>query len=133
MEFLGFVAGVRHLAAAWAIAAGSGVANPKIVPDIFHLLRGGGSLDDLLQLEGTRYSIMHWNDLPTTPSPTEQTDSDRVMPGDGFVDLARAARNLQKVGYSGPISLELFHPGLWEQDPLTVARLGLDRMRAVFE
>ena len=38
MEFLGFVAGVRHLAAAWAIAAGSGVANPKIVPDIFHLL-----------------------------------------------------------------------------------------------
>ena len=133
MEFLGFVAGVRSLSAAWAIALGSGVAEPTIVPDVYHLLRGGGTLDDLLQLDGSRYAIVHWNDLPARPPPTEQTDADRVMPGEGVVDLGRVVRNLHAVGYGGPISLELFNPDLWQQDPLAVARRGLDRMRAAFE
>lgn len=133
MEFLGFVAGVRNLASAWAIAVGSGVPDPTIVPDVYHLLRGGGTLDDLLQLDGSRYAIMHWNDLPASPPPAEQADADRVLPGEGVVDLARVARNLDSVGYSGPISLELFNPGLWRQDPVAVARLGLERMRASFD
>ena len=54
MEFLGFVDGVKNVATAWAIAAGTGTPRAKatIVADVFHMMRGGGSIDDLLNDQG---------------------------------------------------------------------------------
>ena len=40
---------------------------------------------------------------------------------------------LREIQYRGPISLELFNETLWQQDPLEVARIGLDKMRQVVE
>ena len=37
------------------------------------------------------------------------------------------------VGYTGVISLELFNPSYWEQDPAEVARIGLEKMQAVID
>ena len=34
-------------------------------------------------------------------------------------------------GYTGVISLELFNPNYWEQDPLEVAKIGLEKMKSV--
>jgi 2-keto-myo-inositol isomerase len=56
-----------------------------------------------------------------------------VMIGDGIADLPRVIANLRRIGYRGPLSLELFNPTLWEQDPAEVARIGLERMRALTE
>lgn len=129
MEFLGFVQGIRNVAAAWAIAAGTGDPDATIVADVFHMMRGGGTVDDLLMIDGRRMAIFHINDLPPVPPPTEQTDGDRVMLGAGIADLSRTLKNLAEIGYSGPLSLELFNPELWDQDPLDVARRGRDRLR----
>ena len=131
MEFLGFVQGVHTLESARIIAEGKGDPEAKIVADVFHLLRGGGSIDDLLQMPGDRMAIFHINDLPASPPATQQTDSDRVMIGDGVADLPRVIENLRTIGYNGPLSLELFNPRLWEADPVSVCRDGLDRMRAL--
>src|SRR5262249_31747990 len=62
MEFLGFVDGVNDLATAWKIATGRGEPGTTIVADVFHLLRGGGSVDDLLQVSGDRIACFHIND-----------------------------------------------------------------------
>jgi sugar phosphate isomerase/epimerase len=40
---------------------------------------------------------------------------------------------LKDAGYAGVISLELFNPNYWEQDPAEVAGIGLEKMRAVVE
>jgi sugar phosphate isomerase/epimerase len=133
MEFLGFVDGVKTVASAKAIAFGTKAPEATIVADVFHMIRGGGSVDDLLQLKGPELACFHINDVPATPDPLTQTDADRVMLNEGIADLPRVIANLRSIGYSGPISLELFNRTLWEQDPTDVARRGLERIRALVE
>jgi 2-keto-myo-inositol isomerase len=55
------------------------------------------------------------------------------MPGQGHLDLRRMLKLLKQVGYNRWLSLELFREDLWAQDPRTVARQGLEAMRAVVE
>ena len=40
---------------------------------------------------------------------------------------------VKDAGYTGVISLELFNPNYWEQDPAEVARIGLEKMQAVID
>jgi 2-keto-myo-inositol isomerase len=133
MEFLGFVEGVKDVASALAIAEGCGEPDATVVADVFHMVRGGGSIDDLLLLSGDRLANFHINDVPASPPPLQQTDADRVLPGDGTVDLPRVVANLRTIGYRGPVSLELFNRALWEQDPMEVCRVGLDRLRGLLD
>jgi len=133
MEFLGFVDGIKNVASAWAIAAGTGDPRATVVADVFHMMRGGGSIDDLLTLTGDQVACFHINDLPADPNPLIQKDEDRVMVGDGIADLPRVIANLRSIGYSGPLSLELFNSRLWAQDPLHVAKTGLERIRDLVE
>ena len=133
MEFLGFVDGIKNVATAWAIASGCGERGATVVADVFHMIRGGGSVDDLLLLDGDRLSCFHINDLPAEPDPRTQTDADRVMVGEGIADLHRVIANLRAIGYRGPLSLELFNPELWSRDPARVVADGISRMKALVE
>ncbi len=133
MEFLGFVDGVKNVATAWAIASGTGDPRATVVADVFHMIRGGGSVDDLLQLAGDRLANFHINDVPADPDPLKQTDYDRVMVGDGIANLAKVIANLRSIGYHGPLSLELFNRDLWECDPEMVVTRGLERIRSLGE
>jgi sugar phosphate isomerase/epimerase len=133
MEFLGFVAGIKDVASAKTIADGSGDPDATVVADVFHMIRGGGSVDDLLLLDGAKLANFHVNDVPASPDPLTQTDADRVLPGDGIADLHRVFTNLRTIGYRGPLSLELFNLALWEADPLELAVRGLERVRAFAE
>ena len=60
----------------------------------------------------------------------EQTDADRVYSGDGILNLGQMLSILEDAGYAGVISLELFNPNYWEQDPTEVARIGLEKMKS---
>jgi 2-keto-myo-inositol isomerase len=131
MEFLGFVDGVKNVDTAWAIASATGHPRATVVADVFHMIRGGGTVDDLLNVDGDQLACFHINDLPTSPDPLVQKDEDRVMVGDGIADLPRVITNLRAIGYRGPLSLELFNRGLWEQDPRDVITMGLERIRAL--
>ena len=53
--------------------------------------------------------------------------------GDGTFDLRRYLELLLATGYEGFLSLELFREDLWKQDPVDVAREGLEKMRQVVE
>ena len=133
MEFLGFVDGVKNVASAWRIASGAGHPRATVVADVFHMMRGGGSIDDLLTLKGADLACFHINDLPPEPDPLTQKDEDRVMVGDGIADLPRVIANLRAIGYRGPLSLELFNRRLWAEDPFLVVQRGLERIRALVE
>ena len=45
--------------------------------------------------------------------------------------LAKIFGDLRAIGFRGMLSLELFNRGLWKQDPLRVARTGLDKLKAL--
>ena len=55
------------------------------------------------------------------------------MPGDGQIDLHAEVKALKQIGYNGTVSLELFNEEWWARDPRETLKIGLDRMRELFE
>jgi sugar phosphate isomerase/epimerase len=102
----------------------------SILLDLFHLYKGGSGFNSLRMLNGNALGIFHMNDYPAQPPRETVTDADRVYPGDGVAPLDTVLRNLHAIGFRGPLSLELFNRRYWQQDPLTVARTGLEKLRA---
>jgi sugar phosphate isomerase/epimerase len=103
------------------------------VHDPFHIFRGGGSIESIGKLKPEQIAIFHFNDAPVHPPRARQSDADRVMPGDGHLDLKRILQLLRQIGYNRWLSLELFREDLWAKNPRDVAREGLEKMRAVAE
>ncbi len=133
MEYLGFAEDVNSMADALRIVEGCGHAEGTIVLDPFHDFRGGAGCEDIARLTASQIAVCHFNDAPAAPPAAEQQDPDRVLPGDGIIDLRRFVTLLDKIGYDRWVSLELFRSDLWERDAEEVARLGLAKMRAVCE
>lgn len=133
MEFLGFVQQLNTIEDALDVMTRADDPDATTVVDPFHIFRGGGSVESLVKLTGRQIAVSHFNDVPVTPARELQHDKDRVMPGDGQFDLRRYLDLLRQIGYNRFLSLELFREDLWAQDPVEVARAGLEKMRSVVE
>ena len=131
VEVWGFSATLGRLGEAALVAMESGHPRACILPDVYHLHKGGSSLRGLEFLEGSAMHLFHLNDYPADPPRAEISDAHRVYPGDGVAPLPEILRTLRKNGYRGMLSLELFNRDYWRQDALTVARTGLEKMKAV--
>jgi 2-keto-myo-inositol isomerase len=107
--------------------------HPKacVLPDVYHLYRGGSDFQGLKLLSGTAVQVFHINDYPAEPARETIRDSHRVYPGDGVAPLKEVLRDLRLAGFHGFLSLELFNESYWKQDALTVAKTGLEKMKAV--
>ena len=133
MEFLGFVDGVNQIKDAWQVVTEADDPDGTIIMDVFHIYKGGSPLDDLRKIPGDKMSIFHFNDAPDSPPIEQQTDANRVHPGDGVAPLGEMLKIIRESGYQGVISLELFNPSYWEQDPKEVARIGLEKTKAALK
>ena len=131
LEFVGFFKGISRLGQAVAIGIDANERDACVVADTFHLYRGGSGFNGIRHLNGDFIAVLHWNDAPASPPRQEQRDADRVYPGDGVLPLAQLLGDLRDIGYRGCLSLELFNRTYWKQDPLTVARTGIEKIRAV--
>jgi len=129
-EFVGFLKGVNRLGLAAAIALDADDADACLICDTFHLYRGGSGFHGLRRLAAGFIADFHWNDVPPDPPRERLGDEHRIYPGDGILPLRQALRDLAAIGYSGPLSLELFNREHWQQDPADVAKTGLAKMRA---
>lgn len=132
MEYISIFQSVRTLNEAWWIVQqASPEAGATLVVDAFHTWNSGGTLADLQQVDISRIPHYHIDDAPPAPGRPagQQTDADRVLPGDGVIDLKSELRLLRDGGYTGAISLELFNAELWAKDPNDVLRRGIERMR----
>jgi len=78
-----------------------------------------------------RLALVHLNDAPGKP-PREIEDADRVLPGEGVIQLKTLIAALNAGKYGGPWSLETFNPGYWKEDPEDVAHRGYAAVDAVF-
>lgn len=133
MEYLGFARQINTIADALQIVRGCRHEAATIVLDPFHDYRGGGGHEDIAKLDPGQIAVCHFNDAPASPPAAQQSDPDRVMPGEGVVPLRRFISLLDQIGYDRWLSLELFREDLWKMDPLQVARQGLAAMRSVCE
>lgn len=130
VEVWGFSANLNRLGEAALIALESGHPDASILCDVYHLYKGGSPSEGLTLLKGDRLPVFHVNDYPNI-APSEITDADRVYPGDGIAPLGRILRNLHYSGFRGFLSLELFNEEYDKEDPLTVAKTGLEKLKLV--
>ena len=119
-EFLGF-ADCPLNTPALAGRAVDGMPGVDVVLDSCHWhASGGGSLDGF---PIDRLAVVHLNDAPAKP-PADLEDADRLLPGEGVIDLARLVSELRARGFAGPWSVETFNPLHWSAEPDAVAREG---------
>jgi sugar phosphate isomerase/epimerase len=100
---------------------------------VFHLFRGGSGFNCLELVNGKVIEIIHMNDYPASKPAEEQTDSDRVYPGDGAAPLKQILQDLKNMGGTKVLSLELFNKTYWKQDALLVAKTGLQKMKQLVD
>jgi 2-keto-myo-inositol isomerase len=120
-EFLGFGwCSVRTPRAALEIIQNVNRENVGLTIDTAHFYGGGGLMSELNQLDPKRIFAFHLDDLEDTPKEAI-TDSTRLLPGLGVVPLEDICGRLERIGYSGPCSIELFRPEYWNWEPQELA------------
>ncbi|HEX5471788.1 MAG TPA: sugar phosphate isomerase/epimerase [Lacipirellulaceae bacterium] len=130
-ELWGFSKTLTRLGQAAMVAIESGHSEACVLPDVYHLYKGGSEFTGLDLLSRAAVHILHMNDYPAKPPRAVIKDSDRVYPGDGIAPLADVLRSLRAIGFDGYLSIELFNPTYWRQDPHEVARTALRKMKAL--
>lgn len=99
--------------------------------DVFHVYKSGVGFAGLRLLNGRAMHVLHINDYPADPPREKATDADRVYPGDGVAPLPAILGDLHAAGFRGALSLELFNREYWKQEAATVAKTGLEKIKAV--
>lgn len=130
VEVWGFSRTLGRLGEAALVAIDAGHPKACILADVYHLYKGGSSLEGLKLLSGSAIHVFHMNDYPASPPRETISDAQRVYPGDGVAPLGELFKTLRAIGFRGTLSLELFNRDYWKQDALVVARTGLEKMRA---
>ncbi|MGK2864121.1 MAG: sugar phosphate isomerase/epimerase family protein [Chitinophagaceae bacterium] len=131
LEFWGASGTLFNFSQALAIAAAANDRNARILPDIYHLFRGRSGFEALQMVNGNVIEIIHINDYPASKPVDEQTDADRVFPGDGVAPVKQVLRDLKAMGGTKVLSLELFNKTYWAQDAMLVAKTGLQKMKSL--
>jgi 2-keto-myo-inositol isomerase len=129
-EIWGSSKNLSRLGEAVFVAVESGHPKACVLPDVYHIFRGGTGFAGLGLIAGTAIHCFHMNDYPSGKQRTEYNDGDRVYPGDGIAPLAEILQTLKRTGFNGALSLELFNRDYWQRPADEVAREGLEKMKA---
>jgi 2-keto-myo-inositol isomerase len=137
-------AGKRGLRAALEFQAGSGFGNnlqtaAALVADVgsphlglcldaFHFHVGPSKTEDLGYLTPDNLFHVQLCDLADVPRELAR-DADRILPGDGDINLAAIVERLKQIDYRGCISIELMNPQIWQIPALQFADAGMAALK----
>ena len=127
-EYISFFKSVHTLKRAWEIVQEADDPDATLILDAFHNWNSGSTAQDLIDIPLDRISHYHIDDADPDNTALGQTDPDRVMPGDGQIDLAAEIKMLKQKGYQGTVSLELFNQKWWNKDPRDTLKIGYERV-----
>ena len=98
--------------------------NAGLMLDSWHWYHAGATAKDILAAGKERIVYVQVADAPNQP-PDQIRDNERLMPGEGVIDLNVFFGALKKIGYNGGVSPEVFGRGLKDIPPEEGAKLGL--------
>jgi 2-keto-myo-inositol isomerase len=133
LEVWGFSATLSRLGETAYVLAECGHSSACLLPDVYHIYKGGSPFEGLEMLAGQAVHVFHMNDYPAEPPRETIDDSHRVYPGEGVAPLDDILRTMFANGFNGALSLELFNKSYWEQPADQVARTGLAAMKQSVE
>jgi len=99
--------------------------NIGLVVDLFHICALGGDASQLDGIPADRIYEVQLCDMADVPPQGKEALSEyarhqRLLPGDGIIDVARFVDKLKSAGYCGPVGIEVFNDDLKAQ-PADVA------------
>jgi sugar phosphate isomerase/epimerase len=106
--------------------------NVGLLLDAWHWHHAGGKPEDIVKAGRDAIVHVHVSDSPKLPA-DEIRDNQRLMPGDGVIDLTGFFRALGKIGYRDAVSVEVFGDFLKEMGPEKAALTGFEKTRAVMQ
>lgn len=104
--------------------------NVGVVRDNWHWHHSGGSVADIVAAGKDRIVLVHLSDCAKL-APEEVRDNQRLLAGEGVIDLAGFFGALKRIGYDGSISPEPIGRIPKEASAAEGAKLGLDSAVAV--
>lgn len=131
LELWGFAKNLSRMGECVAIAMETGHPKACVLADVYHLHKGGSLFHGVRLLSSNTVQVLHMNDYPAEPNREKIDDSFRIYAGDGVAPLNDILANLRAIGGQKVLSFEVFNRGYWQQDPLLVARTGLEKMKKV--
>ncbi len=106
--------------------------NVGLLLDAWHWHHAGATTDDIVHAGKERIVHVHFDDAPNLP-PEQIKDNERLMPGEGVIDLVGFLHALRKIGYEDALSVEVFGHGLKDMTPEQGARMGFETSLAVLK
>jgi 2-keto-myo-inositol isomerase len=131
IEFLGGSKICSHIGQAFLVLATSNDPDGRIVADIFHIFKSGADFNGLKMVNGRIIEMVHMNDFTGAIPVENQSDQNRIYPGDGIAPMHQIINDLKSIGGTKVLSLELFNKEYWKQDPVIVAKTGIEKMKKV--
>ena len=106
--------------------------NVGLLLDSWHWHHAGATLSDIAKAGRDAIVHVHFNDA-AKQAPEDVKDNERLMPGEGVIDLVGFLQALHKLGYRDAASVEVFGRGLKDMPVEAAAQLSVNTARAVFE
>ncbi len=105
--------------------------NVGLLLDAWHWHHAGATTQDIINAGRQNIVHVHFDDAPNLP-PEQIRDDQRLLPGEGVINLTGFLQALQKIGYTDALSVEVFGRGLKDMPVEQAAKLGLDSSLSVF-
>jgi sugar phosphate isomerase/epimerase len=106
--------------------------NIGVILDVWHWHHAGSTIADILAADPSRIVHIHVSDARATP-PAEVRDNQRLMPGEGIIDLTGFFGALKKIGYADGVSPEPLGRIPPEMTAEQAARLALETTIAAMQ
>ena len=131
LELWGFSKNLSRVGEILYVTTEASHPSARVLMDIYHLHKGGSGMDSVKSVGKPLVEIFHMNDYPKTPPRESITDADRVYAGDGIAPLKDVLKSLKNPDRPVILSFEVFNKDYYAQDPLLVAKTGLEKMKKV--
>ncbi|UBM60568.1 sugar phosphate isomerase/epimerase [Marinilongibacter aquaticus] len=133
LELWGFSKNMHLFGQTLFVAAECGHPDAVILPDVYHLKRGGSPFEALEMINGSKIQMFHMNDFPKMDDYSTMTDAMRVLPGDGVAPYKEILGILNRKNVPIALSLEIFNKDVWAMDAQKACELGLKKMKSAVE
>lgn len=104
--------------------------NVGLLLDAWHWHWAGATTQDIIAAGRDRIVHVHFDDAPNV-APDQAHDDQRLLPGEGVINLTGFLQALHRIGYRDALSVEVFGR-LKDKTPEEAARMGLEASVAVF-
>jgi len=127
-EFQAQASYANNLQTAASLIAEIGAPNLGLCLDLFHYYVGPSKPEDLHYLSRDNLFHVQLCDLVGVPRELAR-DADRILPGDGDIQIGDILTRLQAIDYDGCVSIELMNPQLWQVAPRQFGEIAITALR----